>query len=162
MMTRMLVVLAVGLVLEAAGVVLLSKGQRELTAVFKPEFRALVQLALEAGTNRHILTGVALEAGFFGCLLFLLSRGDVSFVWPLTSLSLVVTTLTARWFLREEVSGLRWGGVLLIVMGAAVVTYTEHQKKRGKPVGDAAVPAHGPAHEAASGNPQDTGLRSQP
>ena len=128
-MIRLVIVLAVGLVLEAAGVVFISKGQKEIHGVFRPEIRAVWNLAVEAATNRHLLMGVALEAGFFGCLLFLLSKADVSFVWPLTSLSLVVTTLTAKWILHEEVSTLRWAGVLLIVLGAGVVLFTEGQKR---------------------------------
>lgn len=132
-MIRMVLILAVGLVMEAGGVVLISKGQKELQGVFRPEFRAVCNLALEAATNRHLLLGVALEAGFFGCLLYLLSRADVSFVWPLTSLSLVVTTLTAKWILDEQVSPLRWVGVLLITLGAGVILFTEKQQ-RAKPV----------------------------
>lgn len=129
-MIRMLAVLAVGLVLEAIGVVLISKGQKELQAVFRPEFQALWRLGIEAATNRNMVLGIAFEAGFFGCLLYLLSRADVSFVWPLTSLSLVVTTLTARWLLHEQVSPLRWAGVCLIMLGAGVVTFTEKQKEQ--------------------------------
>jgi drug/metabolite transporter (DMT)-like permease len=129
-MIRMLAVLAVGLVLEATGVVLISKGQKELQAVFRPEFQALWRLGIEAATNRNMVLGIAFEAGFFGCLLYLLSRADVSFVWPLTSLSLVVTTLTARWLLHEQVSPLRWAGVCLIMLGAGVVTFTEKQKEQ--------------------------------
>lgn len=129
-MIRMLAVLAVGLVLEAIGVVLISKGQKELQAVFRPEFQALWRLGIEAATNRNMVLGIVFEAGFFGCLLYLLSRADVSFVWPLTSLSLVVTTLTARWLLHEQVSPLRWAGVCLIMLGAGVVTFTERQKEQ--------------------------------
>jgi len=131
-MIRLVLVLAVGLVLEAAGVVLISKGQKELYGAFRPEFRAVWNIALEAATNRHLLMGVVLEAGFFGCMLFLLSKADVSFVWPLTSLSLVVTTLTAKWVLGEQISTLRWMGVLLIVLGAGVVLFTENQKRAGR------------------------------
>jgi len=134
-MIRVVLVLVVGLILEAIGVVLISKGQKELQATFQPEVRALLRLAAEAFTNRHLLLGVAFEAGFFGCLLFLLARADVSFVWPLTSLSLVVTTLTARWVLHEQVTPLRWMGVVLIVLGAGVVIYTE-KVKRATPVED--------------------------
>jgi drug/metabolite transporter (DMT)-like permease len=134
MMTRLLVVLLVGLVLEAVGVVLISRGQKELKAEARFEVRAMVGLVKEAATNRNILTGIALEAGFFGCLLFLLSRGDVSFIWPLTAMGFVVTTLSAKFLLREEVSGLRWFGVFLIVLGAGVITYTEKSRApRDKP-----------------------------
>jgi drug/metabolite transporter (DMT)-like permease len=127
-MTRWIMVLLVGLVLEAAGVVLISKGQKELKTRFEPRPAAVLRLAREAVTSPSLLLGVALEAGFFGCLLFLLSRADVSFVWPLTSLSLVVTTFTAKWVLKEQVTALRWCGVAFILFGAAIVIYTERQK----------------------------------
>jgi len=144
-MIRMICVLLVGLVLEAIGVVLISKGQKELHTSFAPEVRVVLQMAREALTNRNLLLGVAFEAGFFGCLLFMLSRADVSFVWPLTSLSLVVTTATASWLLHEEVSPLRWAGVCLIMVGAGVVTFTEKQKN------DAASAVHPPATERDAG-----------
>jgi drug/metabolite transporter (DMT)-like permease len=128
-MIRIGMVLGVALNIDDLGVVLISKGQKELQASLQPGFQALLRLALEAVTNRNLLLGVAFEAGFFGCLLFLLSRADVSFVWPLTSLSLVVTTLTARWLLHEQITPLRWMGVVLIVVGAGVVIYTEQVKR---------------------------------
>lgn len=133
-MIRMLIVLAVGLVLEAIGVVLISKGQKELQHVFRPDLEAIWRLGAEAVTNRHLVLGVVFEAGFFGCLLFLLSRADVSFVWPLTSLSLVVTTITARWILHEQVSALRWLGVLVILLGAGLVTYTEKIREKQRAI----------------------------
>ena len=68
---------------------------------------------------------------FFVCLLYLLSQTDVSFIWPLTSLGLVLTVLAAHFIRNEEVSALRWTGVVLIVVGAAVVAWTGHQKEEG-------------------------------
>ena len=134
MMTRMLIVLLVGLLLEAVGVVLISRGQKELKAEARFEVKAMVRLVAEAATNRNILTGVALEAGFFFCLLFLLSRADVSFIWPLTAMGFVVTTLSAKFLLKEEVSPLRWFGVFLIVLGAGVIVYTEKARAPKDPV----------------------------
>jgi hypothetical protein len=78
-------------------------------------------------TNHHILLGVFFEALFFVGLLMLMSKADVSFVWPLTSLSFVVTTVAAKLYLHEHVSALRWSGVCLIMMGAALITWTEKQ-----------------------------------
>lgn len=129
-MVRLLCVLLFGLLMEAVGVVLLSKGLKEigeLASVSVPEILRLVGRGI---TNRNLLSGVALEAGFFGCLLFLLSRGDVSFVWPLTALSFVFSTVAAIVFLGERVSGLRWAGIVFILAGAAIITYTEKQKER--------------------------------
>lgn len=140
-MTRLVMVLLFGLVMEAVGVVLISKGQKELTTRFEPRVQVVRQMAREALTSPALLLGVALEAGFFGCLLFLLSRFDVSLVWPLTSLSLVITTLTARIVLHEQVSGLRWAGVGFILFGAAIVLYTEKQRPPAPPPEPPSVPS---------------------
>lgn len=87
----------------------------------------VLSLAGRGLTNTHILLGVFFEALFFIGLLMLMSKADVSFVWPLTSLGFVITTLAARIYLHEEVSALRWSGVCLIMMGAALITWTEKQ-----------------------------------
>jgi drug/metabolite transporter (DMT)-like permease len=129
-MTRLLIVLATGLVLEAVGVVFLSRGLKEIGELDRFGVSEVVRMARTGITNRHLLLGIAFEAAFFGCLLHLMSRGDVSFVWPLTSLGFVLTTLAAKLVLREEVSPLRWFGVCLIVLGAGVITYTEKQKTK--------------------------------
>ena len=137
-MIRLLTVLCFGLLMEAVGVVLLSKGIKEIGDMAQVDLGELLRLVGRGATNRNILLGVAFEAGFFGCLLFLMSRGDVSFIWPLTALSFVLTTLAAKLFLHEQVSGLRWCGVLLIILGAGVITYTEKMKD------DAQKPAAAP------------------
>lgn len=129
-MIRLLLVLLFGLILEAIGVVLLSRGIKEIGEMSQVNVSEIVRLIGRGLTCRSILLGVAFEAGFFVCLLFLLSRGDVSFVWPLTALSFVMTTIAARFVLREPVSGLRWFGVVLIILGAGVITYTEKIKER--------------------------------
>jgi len=132
-MVRLLSVLVFGLFLEAVGVVLLSQGLKEQGELQKFAFDELLRFIQRALTNRHLLAGVALEAGFFGCLLYLMSHGDVSFVWPLTSLGFVLTTFAARFILHEPVSPLRWFGVFLIVLGAGTIIYTEKLREKEKP-----------------------------
>ncbi len=129
-MVRLLSVLVFGLFLEAVGVVLLSQGLKEQGELQKFAFDELLRFVQRALTNRHLLAGVALEAGFFGCLLYLMSHGDVSFVWPLTSLGFVLTTFAARFILHEPVSPLRWFGVFLIVLGAGTIIYTEKLREK--------------------------------
>jgi hypothetical protein len=82
-------------------------------------------------TNAHVILGVFFEALFFVALLMLMSKADVSFVWPLTSLSFVVTTIAAKIYLHEHVSALRWSGVCLIMLGAGLITWTEKHKTPG-------------------------------
>ena len=137
-MIRLLTVLLVGLCLEAVGVVFLSRGLKEVGEMDRVSVSEVLRLLRAGITNGPLLAGIAFEAAFFGCLLHLMSRGDVSFVWPLTSLGFVLTTLAARFVLNEAVSPLRWVGVCLIVLGAGVITYTEKVKPRATPATPAA------------------------
>ena len=96
---------------------------------------------LEILTNGRTLGGVFLEALFFGALCYMLSQKDVSLVWPLTSLGFIVTTVSAKFILRERVSAMRWGGVLLIAIGAALTSYSEHLKEQAAKTGTHSVRA---------------------
>lgn len=125
-MARLLVILLIGLGFEAVGVVYLSKGLRQIGEVERVTAAEILRIVGAGATNPNILLGVLFEAVFFATLLVLMSRGaEVSFIWPLTALGFVFTTLAARFILREQVPALRWGGVLLIMAGAALITYSE-------------------------------------
>src|SRR5579863_8059628 len=124
-MTKLLIILIIGLCFEAVGVVYLNKGLKQVGEVQKISVSEIIRVVKSGVTNHRILLGVFFEALFFGCLLVLMSKGTVSFIWPLTSLGFVLTTIAAKFILHEEVSALRWCGVLLIMLGAGVITYTE-------------------------------------
>jgi uncharacterized membrane protein len=131
-MTKLLIVLFIGLIFEAVGVVYLNKGLKTLPPLEQKTPAAVWKMIKAGAGNAAIGFGILFEAIFFGCLLFLMSRGDVSFVWPLTSLGFVLTSLAARFILNEEVSTLRWTGVMLIVLGAGIITYSEKLKEAAK------------------------------
>lgn len=127
-MGKFLVILMVALVFEAVGVVFLSGGLKQIGEPQAITAREIAALIKRGATNRNILMGVLFEAIFFGGLLYLLSQRDVSLIWPLTSLGFVLTAIAAKFFLGEQVSGVRWAGVCLIMVGAALITYSEKQK----------------------------------
>lgn len=127
-MTKIIVVLLIALVLEAIGVVFLSHGLKQIGEMRQFNWPELSRLIARGATNPALLAGVMFEAIFFGALLYLLKRADVSLVWPLTSLGFVLTTLAARFIRHEEVNAWRWSGVVLIVIGAALVGYSETTK----------------------------------
>ncbi len=132
-MLKFLIILLIGLVFEAVGVVYLGQGLREIGELKRVNAGEIARLVSRGATNRNILLGVGFEAAFFGILLYLLSQRDVSFIWPLTSLGFVITVLAARLLRHEEVSALRWAGVGLIVVGAALVAWSEQIKTRPPP-----------------------------
>ena len=128
-MLKFVLILLVGLVLEAVGVVLLSRGLKEVGELERVSVAEVARLVKAGVTHPKILLGVAFEAAFFGILLYLLARADVSLVWPLTSLGFVITALAARFYLHETVSPVRWAGVALIVVGAGLVSWSDQVKK---------------------------------
>ncbi len=144
-MTKTLVILIVALCVEALGVVFLSRGLKQLGEPPERTPAQIARLIVRGVRNPNVLAGVALEAAFFGALLYLLSQRDVSLIWPLTALGFVITALAAQFILKEEVSALRWAGVALIVLGAALVSISA----RGKP--GASTPREPPAETRPPG-----------
>jgi len=127
-MAKLLLILLIGLIFEAAGVVLLKKGIAQIARGEEITPPAIVRIVAAGATNPTVLLGIFFEALFFVCLLALMSRSDISFLWPLTALSFVMTTFAALIFLGEQVSPLRWAGVVFIMIGAAMISYSEHSK----------------------------------
>lgn len=136
-MTRILVVLAIALVFEALGVVILKRGIDQITArekarqggEIKVSLPVVLRLVGHGFVNSAVLLGVVFEAIFFAGLLILMGHKDISFIWPLTSLSMVMTTLAAIVLLGEKVSGTRWAGVVMMMLGAALITWSEQKKE---------------------------------
>jgi drug/metabolite transporter (DMT)-like permease len=124
-MAKVIIILFIALVCEAIGVNLLSAGLKEIGEVRSITAQNIGRLLGRGATNPKILVGLLLETTFFLLMLVLLKRHDVSLIWPLTSLGFVLTALSARFLQQEQVSPTRWAGVTLIVLGAALVSWSE-------------------------------------
>ncbi len=124
-MTKLLLLLIVGLLFEAVGVVYLAKGLKQVGEVQKISVSEVARMFKSGVTNHCILLGVFFEAIYFGMLLVMISKGSVTFIWPLTSLGFLLTALSAKFILHEHVSPLRWFGIVLIVLGAGLVGYSK-------------------------------------
>lgn len=135
-MTKILVILLIAFAFEAVGIIALKRGIDEIKARYTtresstPRWKNILQLVGNWFANKNILLGLLLETIFFVLLQYVLGQRDVSFVWPLTAISFVMTTLAAQFFLHERVDVVRWSGVTLIVLGAALISYGEHQKDK--------------------------------
>ena len=138
-MLKLLLILLVGLVFESTGVILLKKGITHIGELNGYNLAEFLRMAKAGITSPQILLGVLFEALFFVCLLVLMSKSDISFLWPLTALSFVFATIAAMIFLGESVSWIRWVGVALIMLGAAFISYSEHAKKPAPPDGQPTV-----------------------
>src|SRR5947207_11540448 len=123
-MAKLLVILLIGLAFESAGVVLLKQGMVQIGDRGTLSAGNIARILKTGATNPRILMGVLFEAIFFASLLLLMSKSDISFLWPLTGLSFVFATFAAIWFLGEQVSLIRWVGVVLIMLGAGLISYS--------------------------------------
>lgn len=129
-MLKLILILVIGLLFESTGVILLKKGMTQIGDMQKVSVGEVWRVVKTGVTSPQILLGVLFEALFFGCLLILMSKSDISFLWPLTALSFVFATFAAIWFLGEQVSPARWIGVVFIMVGAAFISYSEHAKPK--------------------------------
>lgn len=132
-MFKLLLILFVGLVFESTGVVLLKKGMMHIGEMHGVTAAEIFRVVRAGVANPQIVLGIFFEALFFLCLLVLMAKCDISFLWPLTALSFVFATIAATIFLGETVSLSRWVGVILIVIGAACVSYSQHAKEHFQP-----------------------------
>jgi len=139
-MTKILIVLFIAFSFEALGVITLKSGLTQITARYNaraattPRWKNTLQLVGDWFTTKSVLLGLLLETIFFILLQYLLAQEDVSFIWPLTALSFVMTTLAAKIILKENVDAVRWSGVALIILGAAFISYSEHVKPKPVPI----------------------------
>ena len=132
-MLKIILILLFGLACESTGVILLKKGMTHIGDINGHTIAEMFRVFKAGATSPQILLGVFFEAVFFGCLLLLMNKSDISFLWPLTALSFVFATFAAIWFLGESVSWIRWVGVILIMIGAGFISFSEHAKKPAPP-----------------------------
>jgi uncharacterized membrane protein len=128
-MLKIILILFIGLVFESTGIVFLKKGMATVGEVKAVNASEIFRVVKAGVTNPKIIAGVFFEALFFVCLLIMMAKSDISFIWPLTGLSFVFSTFAAMWFLGETVSAMRWIGVMMIVVGSVVIGYSEQSKE---------------------------------
>ncbi|HEY3862584.1 MAG TPA: EamA family transporter [Verrucomicrobiae bacterium] len=129
-MAKILVIVLIAAVIESIGVVMLARGLKEVEGIRKVSVSEVARLVWSVVSNGKVLLGTALEAIFYGALMYMLSQSDVSVVWPLTSVGFIFTTLASQLFLNEKVGVARWGGVVLIAVGVCLISYSKAVEER--------------------------------
>jgi drug/metabolite transporter (DMT)-like permease len=131
---RKYLVLAGVTLFAATGDSLLSRGMKEVGSI---SLRHLPDLIL-AILNPWVALGILCLLGFFASYMTALSWADLTYVLPATSLGYVLLAIIAKYALHEQVTPLRWIGILLISGGVGFVTQgpelTHHPKPAEEPV----------------------------
>ena len=78
-----------------------------------------------------VALGVILLVVWLLSQMLLLSWADLSYVLPVTSIGYVLTAVSGRLFLGEQISTARWAGVALIMAGVVLVGRTQHSSATG-------------------------------
>ena len=76
--------------------------------------------------NLSVWAGLATFVLSAAVWLIVLSKASLSFAYPFASLTYVLILVFDRFVLREPISGLRYGGVALIIAGLLLISRT-HQ-----------------------------------
>ena len=76
--------------------------------------------------NASVWLGLATFVLSAGVWLIVLSKASLSFAYPFASLTYVLILVFDRFVLREPITGLRYGGVALIIAGLLLISRT-HQ-----------------------------------
>ena len=112
---------------NATGDVFLTKGMKQVGDVSAIGAIQLFQTIKRIAGNLNFVLGVVCLAVSFFSFLTVLSWANLSFVVPATAIVYVVTVLGAKFFLKEQIDGMRWAGTLLVCFGVALVCMPEDQ-----------------------------------
>lgn len=114
----------------STGDVLLSRGMRDVGQVGLANWTEV----FVAVFNPWVAGGIVCLIVFFGSYLASLSWADLTYVLPATAIGYVGLALLSRFFLQEQISPMRWAGILLITAGVGFVaggpSLTEREEGR--------------------------------
>jgi len=111
-------VLAGVMIFGPIGDSLLSAGMKSIGNISLQHLTSIIFVI----TNPWIALGILFLIAFFASYMTALSWADLTYVLPATSLGYVLIALIARFLLHEQVTPLRWLGILLISSGVGFVT----------------------------------------
>ncbi len=119
---KTVVLIALMVLSDSAGDVFLTQGMKQIGEIRTLSPKALLVIGLRVISNRFFLTGLSFAAVTFFAFVIVLAWADLSLVFPAKSLVYVTSTLGAKWILKETISLERWGGILLVCMGVALIS----------------------------------------
>lgn len=129
-MLKTIVLMIMAVTAGTVGDLLLAKGMKELGDLSTMNLRGIMEATLRAMTEWKIVVGTAMLALFFFLWLAVLSWEDLSVALPLQALNYVLVALLAKYLLHEQVSPLRWAGIILVCIGVMLITKSGADSKQ--------------------------------
>lgn len=110
----------VSIILNSVGQLLFKLGMNQI-GVFDFSVTNIASLILKVLMSPALMGGLLLYFLSTGVWFLVLSRAEISYVYPLISLSYIVTAAGAYFFLQEHISATRLLGTLIIIVGVVLV-----------------------------------------
>ncbi len=122
--TMIFLLILVAVLLEASAQLLYKAGVNQLPPPSAPLWHlpALWDFTWNALGNWRVLLGIGLYIPEVILWWAVLSKVEVSYAFPLTSMSYVLLLLMAKFFLHEDIPLERWLGALAVVTGVFLIT----------------------------------------
>lgn len=118
-MIDVIALILVTVMLGSFGQVFMKKGLLEVGGIELGEL--LTKKLFSIVFQKYVFLGLVL----YGVTTFLwfvvLSKADLSFVYPLVALGYVATAFLAKMYFNENITTMRWIGILVIIVGAALI-----------------------------------------
>lgn len=122
-MARYLPLIMSGVLLNAMAQLALKQGMRQI-GEFEFRWGNLSSVGLNVALNPFVLIGLLCYVFSVVIWLLVLSRVEVSYAYPLLSVGYVVTALAGYYFFAEQITLVRWSGILVICFGVWLITRT--------------------------------------
>ena len=121
-MLRVIIAMTVASAATAGGQVLIRRGMQDIGSLETYVPTAVVSYFGQALSNPYVIGGTLLNAVFYFLLLTALSWADVTVALPFTALEYGFAAVLALTFLQEVVPPVRWAGIVLVIVGAVLIS----------------------------------------
>jgi len=110
---------AIVVVLQAVAQILERFGMKQIGSVTFLNGAAILDII----TNPFVVSGVLLSASGLLLWLAVLSRLNVSFIYPFGAIAYILVALMAFFFLNESITVMKWVGICVIMLGCVLLNW---------------------------------------
>jgi drug/metabolite transporter (DMT)-like permease len=120
-MVRVLIAMTLAAASAAVGQILVRRGMQQVGSLENYAPMAVAVYFYHAAINGYVIMGTVLNAVFYVLFLAALSWTDVTVALPMTAIEYGFAAFLAVVILKEQVSPLRWAGIVLVIVGVIFI-----------------------------------------
>lgn len=123
-MNTYLLLFFISLFIGLTGQLLLKKGMSKIGEVtlFSKGLKNLFKTVWQMFTNKFVITGVLIFSCSTLLWMVILSKLELSYIYPMVSLNYVLTALASRMIFKEKITKARGLSIAVIILGVMLVS----------------------------------------